>query len=477
MAGRVCRATAQVCPAGAESMRNALEAAENMCYAIDLAKHNSAEMDAMLNHTFSGIMQVDRDGVIRRVNRAGYNLLGQQPGTLLGCPAVQALPNLSQTTLEDTLLLGKEAYAFAMDVNRRAVIMNIAPIRIDGQTEGAILTFQEGQRVIEMGSELRRELYQRGLIARETFQNFICCSKEGAAAVGLAKRVARYAAPVLLTGEAGVGKGILAQCIHNESLLHNNAFVALDCSAWQPETLDTMLFGNRYTARRDPQASMAELAQDGTLYLSHVEALPPESQYKLLHLIRGKLLLNGSNRPGAANVRVLASTAVNLAAMVEKGGFRADLYYALSVLTVELLPLRRRREDIPGWVGRYLGEWQERTRRYVHLTQGARDFMQAYDWPGNLDQLNSVCERIVLLTEKRSVDEVFVKKQLEQLAPRLLPGTDKVVLYKDQRAAQIAELLRKHGGSREKVAAELGVSKTTLWRYIKKYGIEPDFSY
>lgn len=111
------------------------------------------------------------------------------------------------------------------------------------------------------------------------------------------------------------------------------------------------------------------------------------------------------------------------------------------------------------------------------MTQGALRFVQEYDWPGNLEQMASVTERIVLLTEKRSIDEAFVKKQMEQVLPDILPGTEKVVLYKNKEAARIAELLKKHGGNREKVAAELGISKTTLWRRIKKYGIEKDFSF
>ena len=103
--------------------------------------------------------------------------------------------------------------------------------------------------------------------------------------------------------------------------------------------------------------------------------------------------------------------------------------------------------------------------------------MEKYSWPGNLHEVNNVCERIVLLAEKRSVDEVFVRRQLEQVSPVQLPGTEKIVLYKDKRAVEIAELLRKYGGNRGKVAQALGVSKTTLWRYIKKYGIGSDYTY
>lgn len=461
---------------GEESIRQALDTASRVCYAIDSEKRNSAEMDAMLNYTFSGIMQVDRQGIVRRVNRAGYDLVGITPGELLGRPITQLLPNLNEKVLQDTLYQGKEAYAFLLDIRHRAVVVNIAPVILDGDIEGAVLTFQEGSRITEMDTELRRELYQRGFIAKYTFDNLVCNSAETQRLIALARRIAKYPAPVMITGEQGCGESILAQCIHNESLMRKNAFIPLDCSAWMPETLDNMLFGN-YSVRHDTRDSMAELAQHGTLYLNHIEALPPESQYKLFNLIRGRFYHNGSNRPTAANVRVIAATSVNLIARVEKGEFRSDLYYALSVLSLELLPLRRRREDILGWVERQLEERQEKYKRYVHLTQGARDFLYGYDWPGNLDQINNVCERIVLLTEKRNIDEVFLRRQLEQVTPKLQPGSERVVLYKDQKAVHITELLRKYNGNREKVAAELGVSKTTLWRYIKKYGIEEDYSY
>ena len=463
-------------PFGEESMTNALEIASRICYALDLENHNSAEMDTMLNYTFSGIMQVDSSGIIRRINRAGYDLLGHAPHDLLGSSVLHILPDLSEKILEDALQQGKETYAIVLDIASRAVIVNIAPIHVGDKIDGAILTFQEGARIIEMDSELRRELYQRGYIAQYTFDKMICKSKAMVSTIALAKRIAKYTAPILITGESGTGKDIMAQCIHNESIFRNNAFVPLDCSAWLPETLDNMLFGN-YTTKKDTAACLCELAQNGTLYLNHVEVLPFETQYKLLNLIRGKFMHNGSHRPIGTSVRVIAASSTNLRACVERGEFRSDLYYALSVLSLEMLPLRNRREDILSWVDFYLDKWLKQYKRYVHLTQGARQFMQNYDWPGNLNEINNVCERIVLLTEKRSVDEVFLRRQLEQVSPVLLPGTDKIVLYKDKKAVEIAELLRKYNGSRGKVAEELGISKTTLWRYIKKYGIESDYSY
>lgn len=461
-------------PSGEESLRNALTEATRVAYAIDLEKHNTAEINALLNYTFSGIVQVDHDRIIRRVNRVSYNLLGRTPSALLGRELSTVLPNLDQRLLTDALQSGKETYAFLLDIDSKAVVVNIAPILVDERIEGAVLTFQEGQRLIEMDSELRRELFQRGFVARYTFANVPCESEEMHLQLDLARRVSKFAAPVLITGEAGCGKGILAQCIHNESLVHKNAFITVDCSAWQPETLDNMLFGN-YTVRKDSAGDCyAEMAQDGTLYLCHVEQLALETQYKLFMLTRGRFLHNGPSRPVAANVRVIASTDINLITRVETGEFRSDLYYSLSALTVELPPLRRRREDIESWMDQYLDEWQKKYKRYISLTQGARRYLREYDWPGNLDQMYSVCERLVLLAQKRTIDEAFLRQQLDQIAPHILSGTDQVVVYQDPKAVKLADLMARYGGNRQKVADELGVSKTTLWRYLKKYDIGTD---
>ena len=455
---------------GAESLRITMGTVSQVCYAIDLEKRNSAEMDAMLDNTFSGILRIDLDGRVQRVNRTGNNLLECAPGEIIGRPVTEILPDLDRRALQDALQMGQETYAIAMNIHQKAVAANIVPVLIGEEIEGALLTFQEGKRIMEMDSKLRWDLYQRGYIAKYTFDRLVHKSPRSVRNVDTARRMAQYSSPILLVGERGVGKGMFAQCLHNESLFRQNAFVPLDCSAWQPETLDTMLFGN-YTSRKDSPACMAELAKDGTLYLSHVEALPMELQYKVMNLIRGKFLHNGPNQPSGISVRLIASTDVNLVSRVERGEFRSDLYYALSVLSLELPPLRKSREDIPGWLDFYLGEWQKEYTHYTHLTQGAKKFLQEYDWPGNLDQMNSLCGRIVLLAERRSIDETFLRRQLEQMTPKLLPGTGTVVVYRDKKAAELSELLQKHNGNREKVAAELGVSKTTLWRYIKKYGL------
>ena len=456
---------------GEESMGNALRMADQMCYAIDLEKRSRSEIDTMLNTTFTGILRSDMSGAVRRVNRACYNLLEKTPGEIVGRKVTDILPNLEASILQEVLVEGREVQAAVVNVNQKATLVNIVPVWIDGEMDGALFTFQEGKRLIEMDSRLRYELHRRGYVARYTFHSLVANGKPMKDLVSLCRRISQYSAPVLLLGEMGVGKGIMAQCIHNESLRRSRAYVPLDCSAWPGEALDNMLFGN-YTIRKDSAPTMAEQAKDGTLYLSHVEALPPDTQYKLLNLIRGRFLHNGPNQAESLDVRVVASSDVNLAARVESGGFRRDLYYALSVLSIQMYPLRERREDVMDLFERHLKDWQEKYKRYVHLTEGAKRFIREYDWPGNLDQINNLCERVVLLAERRSVDEVFLRRQLEMVTPQILPGTEKVVVYRDPKAAELDRLLRELGGDRDKVCAKMGISKTTLWRYMKKYGVE-----
>ena len=160
--------------------------------------------------------------------------------------------------------------------------------------------------------------------------------------------------------------------------------------------------------------------------------------------------------------------------MLREGLFRSDLYYALNVLSLALPPLRARRADILPWADRYLAEAQDQYKRYVSLTNGAREFLQHCDWPGNLDQLRSVCERTVLLAPRRSVDEVFLRGQLRELTPAAPALAETAVMPQpglDPRAARIRQALQAAGGDRQKAADALGISKTTLWRQMKKLDI------
>lgn len=460
---------------GRESIRNALSVADRMGQAIDLQKQNTSEINTMLDYTFSGILQIDANGIIRRCNRVVYTLLGTPQTALTGHSVHDVFPQLQEQTLRNVLNDGEEAYALLVPFENRAVIVNIAPILTDHQICGAILTFQESHRITEIDNRLRAEFYQRGFVARCQFDQLPAADVETKCLFTRAKRFARYSAPILITGEHGNGNLLLAQCLHNASLRASNAFVEVDCAAFEPEELDLLLFGRR-SSRPDAGSCLAEAAQKGTLYLGHVDHLSPLLQYKVLQLLRGKLCCGDTYHPITADIRILASTSNHLISLVEQGHFRTDLYYALNVLPLNYPPLRERRDDILPWVDMSMRDAQKQYQRYFTLTHGAREYLRQYSWPGNLDQLRSLCERIVLTADCRTIDEVFLQREIAQMSPYLAPDSGQPVLIKDPKAVELATLLKKYDGNRQAVADALGISKTTLWRRMKKYGIGADFS-
>ena len=477
----VCRRAAELGIAhcflsmGEESVREALESASLVGYSIDLIKHSNAEMSAMLDHTFTGIMQVDASGVVRRANRACYQLLGRNTTEMIGLPALSLIPGLPEDVLREVLQEGREVDASVIEVNRTSILMNVAPVLVDEQSDGAIFTFQEGKRVSEMDIRLRQEMVRKGYVAKYSFKQVTSRNPEYTELLARAKRLSKHAGAVLLYGESGVGKGILAQCMHNESLYRHGAFITVDCSIWHPEDLDGMLFG-RYGSRKEGELSLVEQARGGTLYLRQVELLSMETQYKLLLLTRGQYMRNGSSTPVSIDAQLIVSTEANLKERAQAGTFRKDLYYILSALKQDVPALRQRKEDMPALLAQCLEDWQNRFKRHLRVSAEAVEYLCGCDWPGNLDQLSSLCQRLVLLCDKRVVDEEAARHALMDMDTRVAAPEAQDAPAHDSRAAELMALLNRHHGSREKAAAELGISKTTLWRRMKKYGISKDLT-
>lgn len=458
---------------GEESVREALESASLLGYSIDLMKHSNAEMSIMLDHTFTGIMQVDSAGVVRRANLACHQLLNRERSRIIGSSAADLLPGLSAEDLDAVLREGQEIDARVIEINRMSILMDVSPVRVDDKIDGAIFTFQEGKRISEMDTRLRQELVRRGYVAKYYFKHLSSKSPDYQAVIAQAKRLSKQTAPVLLYGESGVGKGILAQCIHNESLHRHGAFITVDCTVWHPEDLDGVLFG-RFNGRKDGEAPLVELARGGTLYLRQVELLSLETQYKLLLLTHGQFLRNGASQPISLDTRLIISTEANLKEKAAAGTFRKDLFYTLSALKLDVPALRQRREDFEALFTPCMEDWQNRCKRQLRVTQEAVRFLADYSWPGNLDQMSALCQRLVLLADKRTVDEDGARQALAEMDTAAEPGGGDEAALVSPRAEELMELLRRHHGSREKAAAELGISKTTLWRRMRKYGLTKD---
>jgi transcriptional regulator with AAA-type ATPase domain len=292
-----------------------------------------------------------------------------------------------------------------------------------------------------------------------------------------AAKVARGDVSVLVTGESGTGKELLARYVHDASTRSDGPFVALNCAALPRDLLEVELFGiERGVATGvDSRPGKFELADNGTLFLDEIGDMAPETQASILRVLQERLVYRlGSREPRAARIRVVAATNRDLTPMLEDGRFRSDLYHRIATWVVELPPLRQRRADIPNLAAFFLArEASRHNRRVGGLSRGAVEALTAFDWPGNVRQLEHEMARAVLFVDDGEMLDTA------RLHPAILAGGSgsRPGTLDGARAAaerdEIVAALHAHRGDVVAAAARLGISRATAYRRLKTLGIDP----
>jgi two-component system NtrC family response regulator len=337
-------------------------------------------------------------------------------------------------------------------------------------------------RIGRVGEQVRlqsavRDL-QAHLIERHRLEGIIGESGRMQEVLALVKRVAPSDATVLIRGESGTGKELIARALHFNSPRAAGPLVTLNCAALPEQLLESELFGHErgaFTGAVAQRKGRFELADGGSIFLDEIGDLTPALQVKLLRVLQERQFERlGGTRTLAVNVRVLAATHRDLEGAIQAGTFREDLYYRLNVVTLQIPPLRERREDIPLLLDHFLRKFARKNRREVAgLTAAARDALLRYDYPGNVRELENIVERAVLLCRGAVID-------LEDLPVTLRPGergpADAEVgrlpdLLAGIERQAIRAALERHGGIQTQAAAELGISERVLRYKIKKYGL------
>ncbi len=463
---------------GKEGVLQALRHAELLSHNIEKDKMITAENDAVMTSILHGIIEVNKNGEILKLNDYAKNLLDCKNRNIVGQPLMSYFPRTMKDYLNTVLKAGQQVYTLNIKLMNKNMITNIEPIIAEHEIIGAVITLQKSQIVQMMAPEMQNEVYSRGFKANHRFEDFKVKSLTYGNVIKQAQLAAYSNAPVLIYGEEGTETLRLAQCIHNDSGRRQNGFVEVDCGAWETEHLDEMFFGSKdHPGGENDIRTLVELAEDGTLFLNHIDALKNELQFRIGRLIRGILPLN-NNRQVPVNIRVIAATGENLKTLMSEGKFRTDLYYALNVLTLDIPPLRERKEDLEAWIDYFLDHYCNLYSRPIQLNKGACRFMCEYTWPGNIRQLENFCHRIVLQTPHRSIDEAFVRNQIDKLDLCINSEEQQkaVTVHRDKSALKMLEALKRNNGNRTETARELGISKTTLWRLMQKYGITTDYS-
>jgi DNA-binding NtrC family response regulator len=277
---------------------------------------------------------------------------------------------------------------------------------------------------------------------------------------------------VLITGENGTGKNLIAELIHRWSDRAEEPFVAVNMGSI-PETLfESEMFGHvrgAFTDAREDRSGRFELADGGTLLLDEVANLPPAQQAKLLRVLEsGRFERVGGSRTLTADVRVLTATNADLPAMIADGRFRRDLYFRLNTVEIRIPPLRERAQDIPALARHFLQQQCRRHGRNMHFTERALNALGAHDWPGNVRELDHAVERAVLLTRDTQIDA-------EDLALTPTGGRDfsagEVMPLAAAESLLIRNALDRFGGNVPEAARALGLSRSAMYRRLEKYGI------
>lgn len=322
------------------------------------------------------------------------------------------------------------------------------------------------KRILELENKLE---------TRYSFDRIIGKSQIIKEAINLAEKVAPTDSTVLLEGETGTGKELFAQSIHNASLRKNKPFVAVNCSAFPKELLESEIFGHRkgaFTGANLDKKGLFEEANEGTLFLDEIGEMHPDLQAKLLRVLEEQTFTKiGDTKPIRVNVRIIAATNRNLLEEARKENFRSDLYYRLSVFKIQMPALRDRKKDIPLLVENFIKKYSSKTNKKISaISPEFYESLSAFNWPGNTRELKNVVERAVILAENGKITNDLLP--LEVLIPGENSVSENYKTLEEMEKVHIQKMLLFTKGNKTKAAEKLGIGVPTLYRKLEHYRLK-----
>jgi len=444
-----------------------------------------ALFDGFLDALEEGVLFLDSGRRVLVANRAAARMVQQSNASIIGslCPSLfpgaecartcesRGVCSLTPTRensriVQDVVLKGDDGIERTLRIWAMLVPPNDAGVYCS-------IIVRDRTREIELEAEVRAQWQLGGLTGRspamqELYQRIL--------------RAAASDASVLVTGESGVGKELVARALHDNSRRANGPYVAVHCASL-PETLqEAELFGHARGAFSGAAAARIgrfEAADGGTLLLDEIGEISPSTQVKLLRVLQEREIVRvGENEPRKVDVRIVAATHRDLAAMVREGTFREDLYYRLRVIPLPVPPIRERREDIPLLAGKLLGKLAKRyDRPQLRVSPDAMAMLERYDWPGNARQLANALEYAAVQADGSTLQPEHLPPELQSRPQpaRERPEAGGIARYysapdsPDDEKAMIRRALIESRGNKAEAARRLGISRTTLWKRLARY--------
>lgn len=463
-----------------ESIKEALESARAMAFAAEIEKQNTAQFETVLDTSFNGIVKVNMDGNIIVVNKLVEKLIGKEKEDVVGCALTEVFPQIDMELVGRILKGESENLSTSISLGNKAFMLLMAPIEYDEVINGAIITLHQ---IADGARGTKREsnkMLLHGFSAKTDFGSIYTENAWMKKVLEDAKTFALSESPILIYGQAGIEDYLIAEAIHNNSNRKAGPYVSISMRGMDKEHQMEELF------RREPVESQRDMAgkgamikaDHGTLFIKGMEHLTLRVQHQILRTMLSRAQMRTDAQPiDSVDVRIIGSSKVDLKQMVQQGTFSEEFYYMLQGLTLKVPSLNQRAEDLRHYFDREFGRYSEMYNRHLKITDGGYQKLSELPWNGNMIQLKAFCERLVLSTEKRVVDEIVLQKLFEELYPEMkeIKGESRMVIYRSPESTRLAEILERCHGNRNQAAKELGISTTTLWRRMKKYGVEAKY--
>ena len=438
--------------------------------------HTSVILDSVAD----GVFTVDGEWRITSFNRAAESItgvardqaLGQRCADVFNTSVCESACPIRQAMDTNTPVIGRPVFFVDRGGRRVPISVSSAVLRDEtGRPIGGVETFRDLSQVEELRKKVEGAYCCADIVSR---------SHRMLELFDVLPTIAQSLSTVVIQGETGTGKELVARAIHNLSPRQGAPFVAVNCAALPESLLESELFGYRkgaFTgADRDKPGRFA-MAEKGTLFLDEIADISPAMQVRLLRVLQERRYEPlGATDSVAADVRVVVASNRDLADRVEQGHLRSDFYYRINVVQLDLPPLRDRKEDVPLLVDHFINRYNRLQGKDVAgVSDAALTYLMAYDYPGNIRELENAVERAFVLCASGLIEA-------HQLPPSVVPpgatadaahgGAGKGASLRDLERYAIIDALKRHDWSRKAAAEELGLHKSTFFRKIKAYGIE-----
>ncbi|MBF0421686.1 MAG: sigma-54-dependent Fis family transcriptional regulator [Magnetococcales bacterium] len=442
-----------------------------------------------------GVIFLDEKRYVMAINRAASRMINQDYESVVGrlCPTLFEGVRCAQACTAQrgcSLVPSQAQMSRTLDLTlkqpeRTPIVLRMWSVLLAGKEKSAryAIILKDRTRESLLEEETRERLRLGGMVGRSAVMRQLYQS---------IMQAALSPATVLIQGESGTGKELIARALHDNSPRNRGPYIRVHCAAFPENLLENELFGHvkgAFTGAATDRPGRFEAAHGGTIFLDEIGEISPQSQVKLLRVLQEKEVDRlGENQPRKVDIRIIAATNRDLAAMVSHGMFREDLYYRLNVLTIHVPPLRDRDGDIPLLARALLGEMALRYgRKEINLSEEALALLEGFVWPGNVRELANVLENaLVRASGDRLLPEHFPATMAARITANVSanPGSqatklEKVVRYYRQppdlsEREMIINILRETGWNKVWAAKKLGMSRTTLWQRIRRYAIDQE---